>query len=379
MRHFDRLALQVAITAFGTLCAAQAAMAQGTPSATGASAPAADQTASAENQSDTGSNPPAAGTGQAQAANSGGGLQEIVVTAQRRTQSLQDVSISVTAFNQEQMDAQGVRSIDDIARLTPGITFQRADARNGADSTISIRGIASSAGAATTGIYIDDTPIQVRELGAGNAGFTAFPQIFDLDRIEVLRGPQGTLFGAGSEGGTVRFITPQPSLTAFSTYVRTELGYTQGGDPSYEAGVALGGPIIEGKVGVRVSAWFRRDGGWIDRTDWDHTSTEAYPPTAPTPASVTTTESPASNWQNSSALKAAFTFTRSTGRIRCGATRLARRTICSITGCGSTRASTTSIGATFSRSSRSIRADSRTSRTSGRPEAKGSTCRPTLR
>ena len=275
MRHFDRLALQVAITAVGTLAAAQGVPAQDAP-------PAASQP--------------------------GEGLQEVVVTAQRRTQRLQDVPISVTAFDRQQMDTQGVRSIDDIARLTPGITFQRADARNGADSTISIRGIASSAGAATTGIYIDDTPIQMRELGAGNAGFTAFPQVFDLERIEVLRGPQGTLFGAGSEGGTVRFITPQPNLTSFSAYARSELGYTQGGDPSYEAGVALGAPIVEDKLGVRVSAWFRRDGGWIDRTDWDHSSTQAYPPTAPTPASVTTTQSPASNWQNSSALKAAVTF-----------------------------------------------------------------------
>ncbi|MGH8258741.1 MAG: TonB-dependent receptor, partial [Steroidobacteraceae bacterium] len=157
-------------------------------------------------------------------------------------------------------------------------------------------------------VYIDDTPIQIRELGAGAAAFNAFPQVFDLDRIEVLRGPQGTLFGAGSEGGTVRFITPQPSLTGQSAYARTELSYTQGGDPSYEAGVAYGAPIVDDKIGFRASAWFRRDGGWVNRTDWDHASTEAYPPTAPTPANVTTTESPSSNWQSSSALKAAFSF-----------------------------------------------------------------------
>jgi outer membrane receptor protein involved in Fe transport len=158
------------------------------------------------------------------AAASGGGLEEIVVTAQRRTERLQDVPISISAFSSEQMDVQGVRGIDDIARLTPGITFQRTDARNTAMSSISIRGIASSAGAATTGIYIDDTPVQVRALGAGATAFNAFPQVFDLDRVEVLRGPQGTLFGAGSEGGTVRFITPQPNLTHAGGYVRSELG-----------------------------------------------------------------------------------------------------------------------------------------------------------
>src|SRR5581483_3738416 len=236
------------------------------------------------------------------------GLEEIVVTAQRRTERVQDVPISISAFGAEQMDTQGVRSVDDIARLTPGITFQRTDARNSNISSISIRGIASSAGAGTTGIYIDDTPIQVRSLGAGVTAFNAFPQVFDLDRVEVLRGPQGTLFGAGSEGGTVRFLTPQPSLTRASAYVRSELGYTQGGDPSYEAGAAFGAPIVDEKLGFRVSAWFRRDGGWVDRTDWDHASTQVYPPTAPTPASVTTTVGPSSNWQNSSAVKGALTF-----------------------------------------------------------------------
>jgi outer membrane receptor protein involved in Fe transport len=237
-----------------------------------------------------------------------GGLEEIVVTAQRRQERVQDVPISISAFGAEQMDTQGVRAVDDIARLTPGITFQRTDARNSNISSISIRGIASSAGAATTGIYIDDTPIQVRSLGAGVTAFNAFPQVFDLDRVEVLRGPQGTLFGAGSEGGTVRFITPQPSLTHASGYVRSELGYTEGGDPSYEAGAAFGAPIVDGKLGFRVSAWFRRDGGWVDRTEWDHASTQVYPPTAPTPASVTNTVGPSSNWQNSSALKGALSF-----------------------------------------------------------------------
>jgi len=236
-----------------------------------------------------------------------GALEEITVTAQRRTERIQDVPISISAFSSEQMDAQGVRDIDAIARLTPGITFQRTDARNTSASSISIRGIASAAGAATTGIYIDDTPIQVRYLGAGGAAFNAFPQVFDLDRVEVLRGPQGTLFGAGSEGGTVRFITPQPNLSRSGGYVRSELGYTQGGDPSFEAGAAFGAPIDE-KLAFRVSAWFRRDGGWVDRTQWDHASTQVYPPTAPTAASLTNSVGPSSNWQNSSAVKGALMF-----------------------------------------------------------------------
>jgi iron complex outermembrane receptor protein len=186
-------------------------------------------------------------------------IEEIVVTATRQAQSLSRVPVSVSAYSQERMDRQGVKSVDDIARLTPGINFSQG--RLG--SSISIRGIASSAGAATTGIYIDDTPIQVRALGTSSSN--TYPIVFDLERVEVLRGPQGTLFGAGSQGGTMRFIQPEPSLTSRSVYGRGELATTQQGGMSYEAGVATGGPIVEDKLGFRASVFYRREGGWVDR------------------------------------------------------------------------------------------------------------------
>ena len=146
-----------------------------------------------------------------------GTLEEIVVSAQRRTERLEDVPMSIQAFSQEKLDQQGLRTIDDLSRLTPGITFLRngmssSGNYNDEDSDISIRGIDSTAGAATTGIYMDDTPIQTRHLQFGTVN--PYPALFDLERVEVLKGPQGTLFGAGSEGGTIRFITPEPSLTA---------------------------------------------------------------------------------------------------------------------------------------------------------------------
>ena len=189
-----------------------------------------------------------------------GPLQEVVVTATRREESLSKVPISVTALTQDDMDMKGIKDFQDIVRFTPGVTID-----NSGTNAISIRGISSSAGAGTTGIYLDDTPIQMR-----NVGFNpddTLPKTFDLDRVEVLRGPQGTLFGAGSEGGTVRYILTQPSLTTASTYVRTEASYTEYGQPSYEFGVAHGGPIIDGTLGFRASAWYRYDGGWIDRVD----------------------------------------------------------------------------------------------------------------
>src|SRR5713101_6832053 len=189
-----------------------------------------------------------------------GPLQEIVVTATRHEESLSKVPISVTALTQEAMDIRGIKDIQDVARFTPGVRIDNTGANN-----IAIRGISSSGGAGTTGIYLDDTPIQIRAL-AFNPDDT-LPKSFDMDRIEVLRGPQGTLFGAGSEGGTVRYLTTQPSLTKTSFYSRDEVAYTRGGQPSYEVGVAGGMPLIDGTLGVRVSAWYRYDGGWIDRID----------------------------------------------------------------------------------------------------------------
>lgn len=197
----------------------------------------------------------------------GPGTLEIVVTAQRQSESLSKVPISVAAFDEKTLDQRGVRSIDDISQISPGLTLQRSDTRNAAAARISIRGINSAAGAATTGIYIDDVPIQARSLGYSS--YSVFPQVFDLERVEVLRGPQGTLFGAGAEGGAVRFITPEPSLTRFSAYGRAEIGTTENGAESWEIGAAIGGPLVEDKLAFRISAWHRRDGGWVDRMEYD--------------------------------------------------------------------------------------------------------------
>jgi outer membrane receptor protein involved in Fe transport len=226
-------------------CVPDAARAADAASATGAAGPAA----------------PAA-----QEATGGGAapraevLQEVVVTATRHEEELSKVPISVTALTQSDMDQKGIKDFLDIARFTPGVSID-----NSATNAISIRGISSSAGAGTTGIYIDDTPIQMRSVGFNPDD--ALPKTFDLERVEILRGPQGTLFGAGAEGGAVRYILTQPSVTNASSYLRSELSYTQHGQANYEVGIAAGQPIVDGTFGARVSVWYRSDGGWIDRVD----------------------------------------------------------------------------------------------------------------
>lgn len=184
---------------------------------------------------------------------------DIIVTATRQSQSINKVPLSVSALSRETLDSRGIRDFSDVIRQTPGVTIERSNTT----SNIAIRGVNSSVGAATTGIYIDDVPIQIRQLGYG--GGNAYPVVFDLDRVEVLRGPQGTLFGAGSEGGTVRFITQQPSFDDLKTYGRAELSQTEHGGVNGEAGVSLSGPLAGDKLGFAASGYYRRDAGFVDR------------------------------------------------------------------------------------------------------------------
>lgn len=188
-------------------------------------------------------------------------LQEVEVTATRQTEVESKVPISLSVYTNEALAVRGFRDASDVMLMTPGINYQPSGFLD--SNAISIRGITSGSGQSTVGIYIDDTPIQIASLGYDPASI--FPKLFDLDRVEVLRGPQGTLFGASSEGGTIRFITPQPSLTQWSSYSRVEFGQIDDYGQDYELGVAGGGPIIDNTLGFRASAYYRHDGGWIDR------------------------------------------------------------------------------------------------------------------
>src|SRR5258708_35388450 len=196
-----------------------------------------------------------------------GGLEEIVVTATRREEGISKVPISMTALSQDALDQRGIRDLTELVRFTPGVSIDTTGTNQ-----ISIRGISSSAGAGTTGIYIADTPIQMRELGF-NPDET-LPNTFDLDRVEVLRGPQGTLFGSGSEGGTIRYIMTQPSVSQESTYVRSEAAYTQHGAPSGEEGISHRGPPLHAPLAYRASIWYRYHGGWINPLDNPNNNTQ---------------------------------------------------------------------------------------------------------
>jgi iron complex outermembrane recepter protein len=194
-------------------------------------------------------------------------LQEVTVTATRFSENLSKVPLTITAITGDQLEQRNIQTVDDVFQGTPGVTFYRTAAGGGSNSQIVIRGIQSTTGAGTTGVYIDDTPVQLHKGGISYTAQNGYPDLFDLDRVEVLQGPQGTLFGSGSMGGAVRFITRQPSLDTDSLYTKAELGFTQNGGPSYGAGLAVGGPIINNVLGYRFSADYHLDGGWVWHTN----------------------------------------------------------------------------------------------------------------
>lgn len=193
-----------------------------------------------------------------------GSLTEIVVTAQRARQDIQTVPISMTALSQTSLDRLGIKTLSDLAAIAPGLVISTPGDAVQAYTDIAIRGIYSGDNSPTTAIYIDDTPVMTRQSFAAGYSGSPQPDIFDLDRVEVLRGPQGTLFGASAMGGAIRYITHSPNLQFANGYTKADVGVTDNGDPSYDLGVAFGAPIVPKHLGFRLSAWYQSAGGFVD-------------------------------------------------------------------------------------------------------------------
>jgi iron complex outermembrane receptor protein len=189
-------------------------------------------------------------------------LREIVVTSSQREEALGRVPISLAVWTESHLETAGVKDMQTLAALTPGVEIDEyTDLGPGIQTNIAIRGINAKDGS-TTGIYLDDTPIPTDRTSAFGR---IFPNTFDLERVEILRGPQGTLAGEGAEGGAVRFVTKQPNLTSFDGFARAEFAMTERGAPSYAVGGAAGGPVIADRLGFRLAASTERPGGFIDR------------------------------------------------------------------------------------------------------------------
>jgi iron complex outermembrane recepter protein len=210
----------------------------------------------------------AADQSQAQAPAAGGteGLQEVVVTAQKRVENLQNVPISVQVFDTTKLDQLGIVNLDDYVKFSPSISYVRGQGEGGngepGSSHIYIRGVVSggdgnhSGSQPSVGVYFDEMPVTTID-------GTPDVHIYDVQRIEVLEGPQGTLFGASSESGTVRIISNKPDPTKFSAGYDLQANEVDHGGTGWEAEGFVNLPL-SAIAAVRLVGWDEHDAGYIN-------------------------------------------------------------------------------------------------------------------
>jgi iron complex outermembrane recepter protein len=185
-------------------------------------------------------------------------LEEIVVTATKREASLQDIPLAVTAFTEQDIVRQGFRSLDDYVGQIPGLSFSR---REPGGTTVLMRGCTMSGisfgGSTTTSIYLDEQPIT-------SAGRNPDARLIDIERVEALSGPQGTLFGDASQCGSLRIITNKPDASASDAWVDFGVNQVTDGDTGYSLSGMVNVPLIEGRLALRLVGFLEEEAGYID-------------------------------------------------------------------------------------------------------------------
>jgi outer membrane receptor protein involved in Fe transport len=201
-----------------------------------------------------------AGAGWAQE-NVSGALEEIVVTATKRESTVHDTPISLTAVTGENIQERGLADFTALAQSIPGLAMKSAGP---GQTEFEMRGLASAGGnSAVVGFYLDDTPLSAPG-GQFSGRVVIDPNLYDLGRVEVLRGPQGTLYGASSMGGTVKVITNPPSPAAFDASAQVTLSDTDGGGFNRAANAMLNLPMGS-TAALRLVVSRAHDSGWLDR------------------------------------------------------------------------------------------------------------------
>jgi iron complex outermembrane recepter protein len=189
--------------------------------------------------------------------------QRVVVTASKRLERQREVAGTVSVVDGAELERRGARDQEDTLKLTPGVQFNKGDI---ASNTITIRGIGTSttnegsgAQQSPTGQYLEDVPLAA----AQGKGTVWDPITFDLDRVEVLRGPQGVLFGSGSLGGAVRYLFNKPRLGNFEAAVKGEYASATSGDSTFSLYGMVNAPLGN-TAAIRAVAFDRKDPGYID-------------------------------------------------------------------------------------------------------------------
>jgi len=194
-----------------------------------------------------------------------GMLEEVVVTAQRREERLQDVPAAISSLSGENLNRRNLLGNADLVARVPGLSL---DVQGPGESTLSIRGVGTAYGLApAVSYYLNETPLDIRTDGSTGVQDVDF---FDVDRVEVLRGPQGTLYGSSSMGGALRVLTAQPDPTGYSAKVQTGVSTMEGGSTGYLGKAAVNVPIGD-NAAIRFVGAYEHIPGYVDRAvpgDW---------------------------------------------------------------------------------------------------------------
>jgi iron complex outermembrane recepter protein len=189
-------------------------------------------------------------------------LDEIVVTATKRAELLQNVPVSITTETGAELEHRGATELQDIIANTPGLNNPGSGSGN--TTNLTIRGVTTGTDLgfkqSTVALLYDDIPVDPVGQGAGASNL----RVVDIERVEVLRGPQGTLFGSGSLAGALRYITNKPDLSQWSGSAVVSSAGTETGAGSYYGTMVVNAPIVQDQLGVRFVAYDYDDGGWID-------------------------------------------------------------------------------------------------------------------
>jgi iron complex outermembrane recepter protein len=188
-------------------------------------------------------------------------LEEIVVTAQKRQERLLDVPQSVSVLSADTLAKLGAVQFRDFASTVPGLTFSTSGAGH---TNIALRGVVATSSNPTVGVYVDEVPYGSSSSFARASALGLDVGLFDVDRVEVLRGPQGTLYGASAMGGLIKYVSKLPDSARFGGEVQTGVSNTHEGGVNYNGSAALNLPIAADKAGMRLSGFYSHDAGYVD-------------------------------------------------------------------------------------------------------------------
>jgi iron complex outermembrane recepter protein len=189
-------------------------------------------------------------------------VDEIVVTASRREELLSNVGVGITTVGKDELETRSASGLEDFVALLPGVNVQSYGTAG--YGVVSIRGISPQTSGATVAVYVDDIPFGGSSALPQNAWYWPDIDPADLERVEVLKGPQGTLYGASSLGGVIKYVTQTPSLTTTEISTAEEINEVQGGSPGTKLRASIATPIIANELALRVSGYYEYLGGYID-------------------------------------------------------------------------------------------------------------------